>query len=371
MKSKKQKNESTYGCIVDRRKVSELLEMDVFWVLWETLPSLYEQNFFVSKTFVINWLKSMPGDKLVVTSLMINSKDGLCAIGLFFETVDKIKRVMKLKTLNLLRTGDDKLDKVWPEYLMPRCKVEHEFNVGDWLQETLNEIDADCVKISSTPVAWGKVWVEKASIRTRAFSYNETKGYCRTLPFTDVSPSVRRNVSQTERYSKSELFGDLNLKLSTDHNESLRLLSEEHKKKWDDSDTKSGFNDSEFNEVLSSLLLGKSGVRIYDAYSGDVWVGSTLILTSDKWAGFYVSGYKKFPTNKWHIGIWMHCKVMEVLSKIGFNQYDFMAGDENYKKRLSNNELDFSDLLVLNSEKWVNGLKAPLIPPLLSGNIIK
>lgn len=364
-----EKKELKYGTLVERLTVSEIILNDGFWEIWESLQSLHEEDYFIKKSVVISWLSCMPPEKEVVASLMINS-EGVCAAGLFFLDVIKIKKVFRFKTLNLLRSGDEKLDKIWPEYLMPKCNVEHSHNIGDWLQETMMATKTDCVNISLIKKEWANDWLDRSSIRTRAVSLNNITGHKAELSELNFSKSIKRQLSQVEKLAKEIDSVGLSFGVSSDPLNSILKTAESHEAKWAKTDTPSGFENAEFKQALLSWV--KNGdARIYDAFLGDSWVGSTVVITSGLWSGFYISGYEKKDSNKWNVGIWMHCRVMETLKAEGFDYYDFMAGDELYKRRLSTKKIEFCDLLIINSEKWINAIKFPFASMLVDGNIIK
>jgi hypothetical protein len=363
--------------LVVKYKAIELINDALFWQRWTALPTPHSQRFFATETVLKSWISGLhPSEELWLSCVydVNDTSELIVGMAIFGEFLDKIVRHIPCKTLTLLRSGDERHDQIWPEYVMPRYEVSYGISLSHWWAETLRQ--TGCVKMEShvLPVSWLKEWSKAAPEGLKLGLENIENGYARTLTSEPVSfgRSIRRQCKQTEVFAKAksgfpitlaELRGDDAL-LAMEH------ASKWHVEKWSATETPSGFENEAFVNAIRAWVE-TSDVRVFVARFGELMVGLTIVLDAKPWAGFYLACMPKMESNHWHGGVWMHTQIIDLLSQEGYTCYDFMAGEARYKKQLSDYTEPYARGVWVSTETLLGKLTWTLISPSLSGNIIK
>jgi hypothetical protein len=368
---------SNLEVLVVKYKAQELLNDTLFWQRWSALPTPRHQSFFATESVLKSWISGLHPSKELWLSCVYDVHDTselIVGMAIFGEFTSKIVRHIPCRALTLLRSGDDRHDQIWPEYVMPRYESSYGISLGHWWSETLRQ--TDCVKMDShvLPVSWLKEWSQNAPKGLKLGVENVENGYARTLMSEPVlfGSSIRRQCKQTETFSYSKFGSPITL-VELRGNDALLAIghaSKWHSEKWRGTETPSGFDNEAFVDVISTWIK-TSDARVFSARCGENMVGLTIVLDTKPWAGFYLACIPKIQSNHWHCGVWMHTQIICLLSKEGYTCYDFMAGEARYKKQLSNHTETYARGVWVNTETLLGKLTWKLTNTGLSSNIIK
>lgn len=339
-----------YKATVNRhRNACEMLKfLQASSPTWDDLYQRQTQEkkrYFTSFEFLVSWLVQWP-ENVSVSSSFLYANGDCVGVTFFSETVGSTFSAIECKTLHLCRSGLEEVDKIWPEYIEPVLAVpprERPKAWAYWLEEILAQTGAHQMYQHVSPERSLTSTAEHL-MSSRCLIENREDGPIRILrEDRKTSSSLRRKISQTSR--KLSLMPSA-LKLAKDEETLLAAfekIKKWHLQKWEGSDTPSGFENELFNatlkqELLSSLHRRDSSAKArcyYIEHEGHI-IGGTILLEESSWVGFYLAGYKPFNDNHIHLGVWMHIQLIEAAKSNGMLQYDFMAGDDAYKKMFSN-----------------------------------
>lgn len=338
--------------IVDDYSVEQLLNYSPN--LWSTWGEIFDNDkestsFFSHQRTVKAWLSTLPKDMLLKISLLL-SGETIVGIMLLGDGSRPFLRYFKISTLRPLRTGFHCDDQWWPEYVAP---ISYPF-VGKykdwWISETLKKTKTSVFEMEAIPTTW----LPELEVNKRLLHVIENRSESGIVELSgDLtwSRSVRRQLKQTEAFATKKDSPIWFEEITENKYEFVSKYCHWHIDKWAQSPTPSGFENPQFNALFEKLLSNEAthSVRVFSAMSKSGCVGFQIVLTHEGWAGFYLASLKpEGNTNHWHIGIWLHIQVAERLKQEGFSEYDFMAGEANYKKRLSSKARCFVRVVLFN-----------------------
>lgn len=344
-----------------------------FWEEMHSLPTAHVPDFFSHPDALHSWITMAPNDaKFVVSKLKHGGETkGVALFSLYFRRLGVLGSE---KTLTLLRSGNPEIDKIWPEYVQPRCEKNLEHLTQAWWQETLKLTNCHLLEVKSIPAKWvvlagdghpSQVWLERVC-KSSAIQLSGALSW---------TSSIRRQNRQTEQYADTHLGGCLQLEEVSPSN--YQRVLEQHQQwhigKWANTQTPSALTSPYFTRWLYRLLARTAApmAKMYRAYTREQTVGICIILDSKPWAGFYLASLLPQPSNHWHIGTWLHCRIAELLKSSGdYLLYDFMDGESEYKSILGNHSTCFVDATWFNKNHWRSQLQIWLIQALKRGSII-
>lgn len=114
-----------------------------------------------------------------------------------------------------------------------------------------------------------------------------------------------------------------------------------HLKRWCHSPQGSGFSNSHFISFHKQLLNEETKyniTKIFKLSSEDTCFGYIYILTENNTWLFYLSAINFHDDNRIKIGLLFHSMIIELAIQENIDTYDFLAGEAQYKKSLSNTE---------------------------------
>jgi CelD/BcsL family acetyltransferase involved in cellulose biosynthesis len=123
-----------------------------------------------------------------------------------------------------------------------------------------------------------------------------------------------------------------------------------HRSRWLDS----GYNNPafiEFHETLIKRGFDHGNIKLFRIVFGNHVVGVFYFLLIEGCAYFYLQGLRSESNNKLKPGLNAHCLLMQHFLKQGYDVYDFMGGESQYKRQLCNQQNAFMTLRVHNG-RW-------------------
>jgi hypothetical protein len=313
----------------------------------------FNNRYFCSWPWVKSWITPLPIESLLWVSRAFNVDGELEGIILFGETTRTRFKCITVKQLHAFRKGVDYFDQIWVEYVEPHTCDELSHIVFDkWMSSIKSDTNTDeiifnvmCLDTSS---------FLKDSTLDFVLSNEEGGGYAMLQDmYMFENKHIRRQVRQTEKalcssgLALSENYGEGRSKALFD-------ASFWHKNKWKKTTTPSGFENPSFisSHVLMTTLHDKTlHTRVFTATSAGEPVGVMYFMQQHNWVGFYLFCGAPVESNHVHLGTWMHTKIMAQLKTEGVVEYDFMAGDEAYKKRLSTHSRRYGQVVFFGENK--------------------
>lgn len=303
-----------------------------------------KKRYFNSFKFVSNWLSQWPRNIPVCSSLFF--KEGVCVGIVFFtESKERVGKLLPVKTVHILRSGQDNVDQIWPEYVEPVLtvdKAEQDEAWAFWLNDIIKFTGAHQIYQHVSPKAH-LISTAANTADLDCYIENEEPGaVCNLLSEVKLKSSIRRKVSQTERKLGIDASHLKEASSESDLNAIYDSIASWHQRKWQETETPSGFGNPVFYNSLRAQLQssfesvnGVPRARCFYVEKYGELLGATVLLEDGEWTGFYLSAYKPYEHNHVHLGTWMHVMLIQKMKEQGQAEYDFMAGDERYKEHFA------------------------------------
>ncbi|GAB5415430.1 MAG: hypothetical protein Cons2KO_30330 [Congregibacter sp.] len=254
----------------------------------------------------------------------------------------------------LHQTGLAAQDQIWIEYNGLLAKPDHQVDSLIAITKAITEeSDVSCFHLSMLPADYGTPLLD-AFPYSRV--YQEVTGWkrdlqairsCGSTVLNALSPNTRYQVRRSIRRYE-QCYGTPRIEEMGSQSAAERAWNEAsiwHKQRWSDS----GFNNPEFSAFHCNLQkcgLDHGITRIYRVICGNETIGIFYFLSDGKVARFYLQGVKRERDAKLKPGLTGHCLLMQHLLDEGWDEYDFMGGDSQYKRQLADVKTRFVSVRV-------------------------
>lgn len=315
---------------------------------WRALEARSNRSFFLSWSWIGSWLAELSRPPLLV-SVRGPGGDEI-GLGLLTETTEIRKRVIRAKQLNLHLSGESALDAITIEYngLLSERGLE-ELVAGvmiaalqrepglDWdelIVPGLADGDTNLFKESGlSPIRRAEAsscFVDLAALRAEGVSNADQ--YCATL-----GKSTRSQIRRSMRIYGEH--GPLALDSATSSTEAWAFLDEmaiHHEQKWR-AHGGGAFSNARylsFHRRLIDSALPIGQIEVLRARAGDQAFGWIYNFIDRGRVLFYLSGFAISDDNRLKPGLVTHALAIQRHLRAGMDAYDFMGGDNRYKKNL-------------------------------------
>ncbi|MGY0557191.1 GNAT family N-acetyltransferase [Lysobacter sp. A421] len=330
----------------------ELLDVDRYPGLavdWMRLESQCDASPFTSWAWVSTWLAMLPG---TCRPLVFRASDetGVFALCLLVKAPERgVGRLFGSHSLLLQETGDAQVDQVTIEYagLLVRAGAEAlgyatlfesiERLGGSWRRLRISATaQADAI-LSALPAgldaasvdARPSYFVDLAALRASQRSYHASLG-----------ASTRGSLNQTRRGYHAH--GELCAQVAGDANTALAWLDELadlHTRYWKTRGKPGSFSSAffcQFHRALVGAGTGTGFTRLTRVSAGPLIVGYVYNLAWRDRIYYYNSGlnYGALPKHDRPGLAALHATIEQALAE-GWDQFDFLAGAQEYKRRLA------------------------------------
>ncbi|WP_016957043.1 GNAT family N-acetyltransferase [Catenovulum agarivorans] len=262
--------------------------------------------------------------------------------GLCFKT--QLRYGLNWQQAYLHRTGLDEFDQIWPECNDVVALPEYKNQVWQAVLEYFQQSNALELLVGlSEPIDY----IENSQSLSWYKDMTSTS-YARQLHsnFADINSLLnclsRNSRSQLKR-AINKVVAPVKIEQANTVVQALQMFdwaSTHHKKRWHDS----GFLNSHFVEFHKSLIrsgVDNKQVILLQATIGEQVAAVYYYFLQDKRVYFYLGSvnYDDFD-DKYKIGLLSHCYAISHFAKLGFELYDFLAGEARYKASLSDIETE-------------------------------
>lgn len=323
-------------------------DLDRIEAVWQKLSAESECSFFLSWGWVQNWLETLPREVPVKLAVLSGDEGPRCAFFLGRANVAR-QHVFRSKAYLVNQTGNWDYDRLYIEHnsvLQSRgdaCSLQQIVDSlpGEWEELYLSAVAAGSrlandLKISrpyEVMIAneMPAPWVDLKMAR-------EQKGGYLSL----LRSSVR---SQVKRACKGyEARGPLVCEVAATLSQALDIYTELmalHEAWWRQRKKPGAFHSPWFREFHRRLIEKRfcaGEIQLVRVRCGGATVGC---LYNFVWRGvvyFYQSGLASEEDNRMKPGYVCHVEAIQYCVRAGFDKYDFLAGFEDYKERLSTHQ---------------------------------
>jgi CelD/BcsL family acetyltransferase involved in cellulose biosynthesis len=320
----------------------ELDSCDALMEQWQALERRTAPGIFLSRLWVETWLETHRPEGLAVE---FRHEGGGLALGLFG---------IRDRCAYLHQTGDAGRDQIW---------IEYNGMVGDAalqvpaLEAAIKSLtarpDISEAHLSMLPSAVGEALMQSLP---RARIYQRVVGWARDLkglrergiPLLDaLSPNTRYQLRRSRRRYEAR-FGPLfveEAKSLDDAEDAWQQAGQWHRARWADS----GFINPAFLDFHQRLLkrgFDHGVVRIYRVGFGSETIAVLYLLCDAGRAYFYLQGVRSETDGHLKPGLTAHWALMQTLMDEGWDTYDFMGGDSQYKRQLADQRIEFLSLRI-------------------------
>ena len=311
-------------------------------------------SFFISWNWIDSWLQIF--NKVVVNNneetnqikfLIIKVDNKPVATFFFGITKSKGHDFFRCKKAYLGATGIQEIDNIYIE------KNNIVSSSGSWyvdINEILSSLSVDRLSFPGVEHdSWEEISKQfkidkRNSLINSVLTYivnldtvrNCSSGYLGTL-----SSNKRHQINRTIKYYGS--VQDLTIESPVGLESALKIFDELvdlHNYQWVKKIKNSSFSNKvvyDFHHNLISKSWGDAAIGIYKISNKKSVIGYIYGFFSNDTFFFYQSAFSYSDDNKVKNGLLCHALLIDYLAELGLGRYDFLAGDAQYKKSLSNN----------------------------------
>ncbi|MHA7816373.1 MAG: GNAT family N-acetyltransferase [Pseudohaliea sp.] len=323
-------------CLAERAATT--LEAD-----WRRLEAEIAPPPFLRWDWFSTWLAQQGGRALVVR---VHQGQALVALGAFGLTAERRHGVLRSTVASLHQGGNPRDDQVWVEYNGLLALPGHETAAADAVVTALLASGrCDEVHLSMAPAEQALPGHRHGRV------LQEIPGFLRDLgALRDLGKDVLEGLSGNTRYQVRRSLRRYEARHGPPAVEAARTLDEAlaffhragswHRQRWHDS----GFANPafvSFHETLLKRGFGHGTVQLFRVTFGEHVIGVFYFLIGERRAYFYLQGVPGEEDGRLKPGLTGHCLLMQHFLEAGYDSYDFMGGDSQYKRQLADRRQDF------------------------------
>lgn len=186
-----------------------------------------------------------------------------------------------------------------------------------------------------------------------------------------LSSNTRQQLRRSLRLLENE-YGAARLERAKDKVEALNWLhciAPLHRERWPSVSVPRGFDNPDFvrfHENLISSAFSSGSIDLLKLSAGDQPIAYLYNLKHKGHVGFYLSGIDYRTAERFRPGMLVHWLAIERYLSEGAEVYDFLAGQNIYKERMSTDQYLMTDLIfwrsspILMVENFIRRCKASL-----------
>ncbi|WP_199456950.1 MULTISPECIES: GNAT family N-acetyltransferase [unclassified Marinobacter] len=320
------------------------IDLVVLSTEWRELEKQANNTVFLSWEWIGVWLSVYQPDAKVIR---VTDRGRLVGLGILSRSVERRHGLLYSRCLNLHQTGRDAEDQIWIEYNGFLAARGYEASVAvaclnhllrsepDWDEFIIGAAGADYV--DSLSEATGLVehvrWeapsfgVDLASLRSKGQSY-----------LGSLSGNSRHQIRRSLR--RYEEKGKVYLERPTTMEEAditWSAIAPFHLARWGSEMGESGFANPDFVRFHQSFIRANWSAGVVDLIvlkAGEEVIAIFYNFLYRNRIYFYLAGIRAEADNRLKPGMLGHALCIEDYLDRGFDFYDFMGGDERYKRQL-------------------------------------
>lgn len=305
---------------------------------WLLLESKSNCSFYLTWAWIGFWLEQV---SLPFFVLKGTQGTNIVALSIIFKKTRKVLGFIPIEQWWINRTGQEAYDQCWIE--------ENDFLIYSSQRLLIRNAIVEFLKKEPSwrelilGMSHSKTLDALSSISPEKIIMLDDKGY--GVKYSEIDNTyeqdvLSRNTRQKIRQSEKLLLveGELSFHVYTSEAEKNLCFDDIvklHVARWQNTATPSGFNNQYFKSMLFKLISQPS-VEISCVQLNKIAVAYLININYNNKIYFYLSALKPMTNPKIKLGMLIQQKAVEYYKKLGFEYYDFLAGEARYKSSLSN-----------------------------------
>lgn len=349
-------------------RIESLPDQHDLAIRWRELESRTSHTFFQSWSWIGSWLRALP-DTSRIRLLTIVRDDRTAGLGLIAARTIRRRHVVPVATVLLHETGDSALDTLTIEHngLLLSRQLQ-----GAALNAVMRELDAagmrcDEFRISGIETGLAKTLESEFSTPGYRLLIDEEKPYFtvnleglrerRTDYLASLSSNSRSQIRRSIREYESQ--GPLSLRIAEGQAEALSFLDELrklHQAYWRGRGSPGAFAtefSNAFHQNLIAEAVPRGEIQLARIDCGPQPIAYLYNFVHDGVVANYQAGIRYDADARRKPGLVAHHLLIDENLKRGARIYDFLMGDQRYKRSLATDEAHMCRLVVQrNSVKF-------------------
>lgn len=342
----------TLNPLVEYKKVKQI---------WTELEGNCPHSFFISWIWIQTWLKTLPRSQKVVFVYGVNHKDPFIAYFVGWKN-GFINRIIYGKKGFLNSTGNQKQDEITIEYngvMFNSNASPQDFHTG-FLGQVSNWNQLFCPAVDSN-------LFHAFAIENKTFGHHTIRSapsYFVDLELvrnegSDLLPLLSRNKRAQIRKSARHYQSTSKLTIERAENidcalNTLKALEELHQKHWVQKGQTGAFSSRYFRDFHNRLIrkhFHSNTIDLLIIRSGKAVIGYLYNFVYKNEVLFYQCGFNYQRENNIRPGLLCHYLAINYYANLNIDKYNFLAGDNDYKKSLSTNNAELKWLSLRRKDK--------------------
>ena len=354
------------------RSYNPFTQFDIVKEIWISLLKRCPHTYFLSWQWKDLWIKSLPPDCNI--TLIAGFRNESPVIAFFIgSTITTRHKFIPIQQLSINTTYLPHVDDLYFEY----DGILVEPTVTIWLDLLVKQIQMKwdelvlpkCTLIYNPTLQLNGINskyynLHKRDSRSHYVDLDKVRSSSNYLSL--LSPNKR---SQIRRSIKEyEKIGKLRIIVAKNEHEVFEVFDELidlHQKLWTGRGQPGNFSSEyfiNFHKTLISQRFEHGEIQLMRISAGDYTIGCLYNLVFKGQVLFYTGGLDYLPNNIYRPGLVSHYLAIEHNAKIGLNSYDFLAGEDEYKRSLSTdyNEMQKTMVQKRNTKYYIGRIIARL-----------
>lgn len=339
----------------------QILSISDIKQIWEDISQNKSEpcSFFLSWRWIGNWLNTLP--ELPKVFVFYSDTHETAPVGICLAGVNQFNGLgAQQSQLHLNQSGQRQYDQAWIEYndIFSLDKFSGECRFA-WVDYCFNELKFNSINIS-TSLCSADAWQQNTQViideeQSQGFGKRLTEDFADyAVLLRSFSKNRRAQIKRAKRFIESE-FGVITIEQHDFETavDCLPHVARLHQQRWGGSEYGSGFSNPTFVQFHTQLLMtpaDDSQAHILVFTAGEHCLGYLYNFVMDNKVYFYLSGIHYLSDdNKCKVGLVMHSLAMQFYAQQGCNDYDFLGGESDYKRSLSDYSYTFYSTLMCKS----------------------
>lgn len=331
------------------KSLDALRNIEEVEAIWKQMLAKCPSSFFLSWEWISAWLETLP--KELEMNLIIGYLDDEIAVS-YFLGKRKITRnyLFQYRIASLNSTGDEYLDELTIEYNGALIAPGVDINV---IRDMCTEFSGDWDELI-VPGVTGKLYKEIEKLKEkRDNSLREIDiDYCNSYYvgldkvrevgldyFKLLSANRRQQIRRSlKEYRKG---GEIQVEVAGSTDEAMSMLdalAELHQQEWRKRGKEGSFSNEYFYRFHRSLIkksFSSNIIQLMHIFNDDGTIGYLYNFLYGNNVLFYQCGFDYIDNNHARPGLIAHYLAVLMNAELGYDTYDFLAGDSQYKKSLA------------------------------------
>lgn len=328
---------------------------------WKALEGLARADVFLSWQWIGAWL-SVYQPKFKI--LKVTDQGQVVGLGLVTESSERRHGILASRCLRVHQTGCPSQDQIWTEYNGFLAKAGSEALVAaacldylkrsspDWDEFVMGAVDAEYAR----DLARASGLVPHIRWEAPSFGVNLDELRLRNQTYLDsLSGNTRHQIRRTLKLYQQQGQVCLERPQTLEEAESLfDQCAPYHLERWGGSVGESGFANPDFVRFHKQYIRTqwqRGGADLITLKVGGSTIAIFYNLIYQKRVYFYLAGIKAEADNKLKPGLLGHSLCIADYTERGFEYYDFMGGEERYKRQLASPAMHLVQV-ALQRDRW-------------------